>query len=121
MVAEVEGVDISGKKKALTKLRGISLRIMGLTGRVPSILIQILQEQKVQIKKSGLDDAPDYIDKTNEAIKNHTLLRLGGQIRENAQRLSETHSILSKLSNFSTFFISSVTPGIIGRIENKDL
>lgn len=99
LVSEVEGVDVSGKKKALANLRDISLRIMEITGRAPSMLIQILQDQISQIKKSGFNDAQNLIDKTNEAIKNHTLLRLGEQIRKNSRWLSESQSVLSKLSN----------------------
>lgn len=118
LVSEIEGVDVSGKKKALTKLRDISLRIMELTGRVPSMLIQILQEQIGQIKKSGLNDAPNYVEKTNEAIKNHTLLRLGGQIRTNTQWLSETQSILGKLSNYKSLFSNlPIIPGVTDEIN----
>lgn len=118
LVTEVEGVDVSGKKKALTKLRDISLRIMELTGRVPSMLIQILQEQISQIKKSGVNDAPNYIEKTNESIKNHTLLRLREQIRENTQWLSETQSILGKLSNYMSLFSNlPIIPGVTDEIN----
>lgn len=118
LVSEVESVDVSGKKKALTKLREISLWIMELTGRVPSMLIQILQEQISQIKKSGQNDAPNYIEKTNEAIKNHTLLRLGGQVRANTQWLSETQSILGKLSNYKSLFSNlPIIPGVTDEIN----
>lgn len=118
LVTEVEEVDVSGKKRALAKLQGISLRIMELTGRVPSLLVQILQEQIGQIKKSGFNDAPNYIEKTNEAIKNHTLLRLGEQIRKNSRWLSETQSILSKLSNYKSLYSNlPIIPGVTDEIS----
>lgn len=117
LISEVEGVDVSGKKRALNILRDISLKIMELTGKVPSALIQILQDQIGQMKKSGLEDASNYIEKTNDAIKNHTLLRLGGQIRTNSQWLKDAQSILGKLSNYESLFknlpiISGVTDEI---------
>lgn len=104
LISEVESVDISGKKKALAQLRNISLRIMKLTGKVPSMLIQILQEQIREIKKSGLDNAADQIDKTNKAIKNHTLSSLSNQIKKNSQWLSGATSTLSILSSYESLF-----------------
>ena len=104
LISEVESVDISGKKKALAQLRNISLRIMKLTGKVPSMLIQILQEQIREIKKSGLDNAADQIDKTNKAIKNHTLSSLSNQIEKNSQWLSGATSTLSILSSYESLF-----------------
>ncbi len=104
LVSEVEGVDVSGKKKALDKLRNISLKIMELTGRVPSMLIQILQDQMIQIKKSGLNEAPNYIKNTEEIIKNHTLSLLGEQIKANYDWLSKSQTILSKLANYQSLF-----------------
>lgn len=118
LVSEVEGVDVSGKKKALANLRDISLRIMEITGRAPSMLIQILQDQISQIKKSGFNDAQNLIDKTNEAIKNHTLLRLGEQIRKNSRWLSESQSVLSKLSNYKSLFSNlPIIPGVTDEIS----
>lgn len=104
LISEVESVDISGKKIALAQLRNISLRIMKLTGKVPSMLIQILQEQIREIKKSGLDNAANQIDKTNKAIKNHTLSSLSNQIKENSQWLSGATSTLSILSSYKSLF-----------------
>lgn len=118
LVSEVEGIDVAGKKNALAKLRDISLRIMELTGRVPSMLIQILQEQIVQIKKSGFNDAPYYIEKTNEAIKAHTLLRLGGQIKQNSKWLSEVLTSIDKLSDYESLFASlPIIPGVTDEIN----
>lgn len=118
LTSEVEGVDVLGKKKALAKLRDISLRIMGITGRVPSKLVQILQEQISQIKKCGLNDAPDYIGKSNEAIKKNTLLRLGGQIKANSKWLSETQLYMIKLSNYRSLFACLPTiPGVTDEIK----
>lgn len=118
LVSEVEGVDVAGKKNALAKLRDISLRIMELTGRVPSMLIQTLQEQIVQMKKSGLSEATNYIEKTNEAIKTHTLLRLGGQIKQNSKWLSTALTIIDKLSDYESLFASlPVIPGVTDEIN----
>jgi hypothetical protein len=112
LLSEVESIDVSGKKEAISKLRNLSLRIMELTGRVPALLMQILQDQIVHIKKSGLSEATNYIEKTNEAIQTHTLLRLGGQIKQNSQWLSEVQLILDKLSDYNALFAS--LPGITG-------
>ena len=118
LVSEVEGVDVAGKKNALAKLRDISLRIMELTGRVPSMLIQTLQDQIVQMKKSGLSEATNYIEKTNEAIKTHTLLRLGGQIKQNSKWLSTALTIIDKLSDYESLFASlPVIPGVTDEIN----
>lgn len=118
LVAEVEGVDVSEKKKAIAELQSISFKIMNLTGMVPAILTQILQEQIIKIKKSGLNDIESYIEDTNEAIKNHSLLRLGGQIKRNSQWISETQSILSQLSNYKSLFANiPIIPGVTDEIK----
>lgn len=112
LVAKVESVDVSTKKKAIDQLREISLEIMQLTSKIPSILTRTLLEQIVRIKKSGLNDAPNYILKTNEAINNHTLLRLGGQISANEQWLSQAHSVMTRLSDYRALFAN--LPVIVG-------
>lgn len=97
LFAEVENVDMTDKKEALANLRKISLKIMDLTLKVPSILTQILQDQISQIKNSGFDDANSYVKNTNEAIKAQTLLRLGSQIKTNAKLLAEIHETKEKI------------------------
>lgn len=104
LISEVDDVDVSGKSKSLAQLKGISLRIMELTGRVPSMLILILQDQIGQIKKTGLREGSNLIEKTNDSIKVNTLLRLEEQIRTNTQWLTEARSVLGKLSDYETIF-----------------
>lgn len=125
LISEVESVDISGKKKALAQLRNISLRIMKLTGKVPYKLIHILQEQIREIKKSGLDNAANQIDKTNAAIKSHTLSSLSNQIKKNSQWLSGATSTLNILSSYKSLFsklplISGVTDEISKILHSDD-
>ena len=111
--SEVESVDVAEKKKALNQLRSISLRIMELTSRVPAMLIQLLHEQVGQMKKAGLNDAADYVDNTNKAIKKHTLQSLNKQIRENAEWLSRTQSALNKLAFYKSLYSTlPLIPGV---------
>lgn len=104
LISEVDDVDVSGKSKSLAQLKGISLRIMELTGRVPSMLIQILQDQIGQIKKTGLREGSNLVEKTNDSIKVNTLLRLEEQIRTNTQWLTDARSVLGKLSDYESIF-----------------
>lgn len=104
LFAEVESVDMADKKEALENLRKTSLKIMALTLKVPSILTQILQEQIIQIKNSGFDDANSYVKNTNEAIKAQTLLRLGSQIKTNAKMFSEIQETKEKIKACDLMF-----------------
>ena len=119
LTSEAESVDLSEKKKALEQLRGISLRIMELTGKVPAILRQRLQEQRSQIKKAGWENAAKYVNNTNKAIKKHTLQSLSRQIRENDEWLSEAQKAQNKLADYqSSYSALPLIPGVTDEFEN---
>ena len=124
LTSEAESVDLSEKKKALEQLRGISLRIMELTGKVPAMQIQLLQEQRSQIKKTGLEDADKYVKNTNKAIREHTLQSLSSQIRENAEWLSKVQAAQNKLTSYQKLYsdlpkIPGVTEEIVETLKSK--
>ena len=124
LTSEPESVDLSEKKKALEQLRGISLRIMELTGKVPAILRQRLQEQRSQIKKAGWENAAKYVNNTNKAIKKHTLQSLSRQIRENAEWLSKAQAAQNKLASYQSSYsavplIPGVTDEIVETLNSK--
>ena len=124
LTSEAESVDLSDKKKALEQLRGISLRIMELTGKVPAMQIQLLQEQRSQIKKTGLEDADKYVKNTNKAIREHTLQSLSSQIRENVEWLSKVQAAQNKLTSYQKLYsdlpkIPGVTEEIVETLKSK--
>ena len=77
---------------------------MELTGKVPAMLIQLLQEQRSQIKKAGWKDAANYVKNTNKAISEHTLQSLSSQIRENVEWLSKVQAAQNKLVFYQSLY-----------------
>ena len=126
LINEVNTIDVSGKKTSLSKLRDISLRIMELTSQVPSILTEILQDQVISIKNCEFNSAQEYVEKTKEAIKTQTLLRLGGQIRTNTQWLESTAPQIKKYEDYKMIFnevvsIPQITDQIIEFLNSDEL
>ena len=114
LVSEVDSIDIAGKKDAMSDLRKISMKIMTLTVKVPAILTQILQDQVSRIKKCNKKEAANYIKNTNDALRNHTLLRLREQIRTNCLLLDEIRVTKEKLADIRAMVNSA--PEIFGDI-----
>lgn len=125
LMTEIEAVDVSGRKEALERIREISKRIMEQTESIPSLLIQKLIEQTRQIEETRFANAPSYIENSHEAIKAHTLFRLGGQLRTNAQWLESAAPLLKKYADYKTVFneiasIPQVTDKIIELLNSDD-
>lgn len=125
LMTEIEAVDISGRKEALERIREISKRIMEQTESIPSLLTQKLIEQTRQIEETCFANAPSYIENSNEAIKAHTLFRLGGQLRTNAQWLESKAPLLKKYADYKTVFneiasIPQITDKIIELLNSDD-
>lgn len=110
LAAAVEQVSDSGKKESLSSLRAISLKIMEITGRTPAMLLKVLNGQLDYIRQSKSDGAVECVKKTNEAIKVHTLLRMGGQIKANAQWIENEKLTQSKLDRYAS--VSKNLPSI---------
>lgn len=125
LITEIEGIDVSGRKNALDKIHEISKRIMEQTESIPSLLTQKLVEQKKQMEATCFADVPSYIENSDEAIKVHTILRLGGQLRTNTQWFESASPLLKKYEGYKTIFsgivsIPNVTDKIIDLLNSDD-
>ena len=110
LAAGVEQVSDSGKKESLSSLKAISLKIKEMTERAPALLVKALNGQLDYIRQSKFEGAEECVKKSNEAIKVHTLLRMGGQIKANAQWIEKEKQTKSKLDRYAS--VSKSLPSI---------
>ena len=110
LAAGIEQVSDSGKKESLSSLKAISSKIKEITERAPALLFKVLNGQLDYIRQSKFEGAEECVKKTNEAIKVHTLLRMGGQIKANAQWIEKEKQTKSKLERYES--VSKSLPSI---------